>query len=1524
MLSSTRPSVRPLLTILLGTALLAAPRPARAGSTGTAGLFTPQGSTATTPNGDFVSDTTGMNSVYRYFIEVPPGLNRLVVEIFDADIGMGGAAEDTSGRDRDRGNTNPTYNTTATYGLYRPSGAAQTTSFTTGSLTAPVGSDNTWLEFVDGSGADLGGNTYSDNFGAAAYNNNNGTLAWATNWTETNDDNNPGNGDIRITGGELRLGDSGSTGASAARIERQANLSTFTGATLTFTRRTTGVEAGDQYRVEVSSDGGFSWNTLETWTGAQAAATETYDISAYRATNTRIRFIHVSGYTSGNPNPDYLFIDNLSISDAVPAGHWELRVDMDTGDDINAIGIRAHDGTSGAGGTELNVYYDSHTQIGANPPNAGTTTRSYTGYPYITAGCTAYKNDFDYDSNRGNVGSMTFLSRTGGFSQSFPAATLSDDNDWLRGSFNGWTSDIYAGDYGIWSVAFSISSYLVGGVPNGNYTTFYVSNYQAVDPAVTEPTQNPTPNAYRVYLPTDAGAAPVKPYLEQQLAWDSGPNPPVVGQATRYSVTVRLVNPTAHDITFPGTNVVTANIPGGAVVFQGTSQVSQGTITAQPAVGGSGNITWDPGTLGAGDTAILFYRVNVTPASAGQRVVVTGTPGAGTGTRATFLDETANATQTRATFTFGPICELAITQGLLTQAVVSSFDTFADDRGGVRVEWTTASEVGTAGFRLLRWDASARRFRPVHDQLLPGLIHAAQGGTYRFHDQGASPAESQVYLLEEVEAGGRTRQHGPFTAKPKWERNEGPRSALAMLDSNEDFARAPHQELRRQPGRNERIKTLPAAAAVGADGAGVHLSIRETGLYYLTSAQIAEWLGMSVNAVETFLAKGKMALTRDGAPVAWYPDASAVKEGKLKGARGLFFYGEARESLYSRDTVYRLRPAFNGQVMDAVQLTPAAASLGGSFAESRNVERDAFAATAISPDPESDYWFWDFVVSGDATYGHRAFSFDAPALAADGGEAAIEISLHGGTTTQVTGEHRASVAVNGTVVGETQWQGIAPRLETFAVPAGVLQETGNQVEITGTVGGGAPYSIFYVDGFRVGYPRRFAASGDELAFAAGSAVTATGFSGSAVRLLDVTDPLRPRWLTGAAVAPQAGAGFGVSFQPAAGARYFAAGPTALKQPSAVRAWSPVDLRAQDLRADVLIVVPAGLKGPAERLAEHRRGQGLEALVVDLHEVADAFGGGIPTPHALRDLLAYAHANWAVRPGYAVLVGEGSLDYRNLLGYGDCVMPPLLVRAEGGLFPADNRLGDVTGDGHPEMAVGRIPVLTAAELDAYVDKILAYESQESPDWASNALLLADSPDAAASFSADSDRVAASIPAGYAIERIYLDAEPLAQARERLFAGLASGASLVNFVGHGGLDRLSGSGLLTSADVASLGNGDRLPVLTAMTCTVNRFAVPGVPSVGELLVKSPAGGAAAVWGPSGLSFHGEARHLAELFYRRTSEADGARLGDWILRSMADYRALGGDGAMLDIYNLLGDPALSVRRGPAPAESGGNSGE
>jgi Peptidase family C25 len=118
--------------------------------------------------------------------------------------------------------------------------------------------------------------------------------------------------------------------------------------------------------------------------------------------------------------------------------------------------------------------------------------------------------------------------------------------------------------------------------------------------------------------------------------------------------------------------------------------------------------------------------------------------------------------------------------------------------------------------------------------------------------------------------------------------------------------------------------------------------------------------------------------------------------------------------------------------------------------------------------------------------------------------------------------------------------------------------------------------------------------------------------------------------------------------------------------------------------------------------------------------------------------------------------------------------------------------------------------------------------------------------------------------------------------------------------------------------------RLPVITAMTCTISRFAVPGTSSLGEDLVRGGTGGAIAVWGPSGLADNAQSLLLAEHFYRSTSVQPPPALGDRILQALKEFRDLGGDGALLHTYNLLGDPALRLPQAPTQPATGGSSGE
>src|SRR5436305_12333174 len=274
-------------TLLPALAALLIPVLAEAGSTGTTQLHMPQGTPAGTGNGDLVSATTGgLDTSYHYYVEVPPGLSRLVIDVFDADVGLGGTAEAAAGRDRDRNG----FNTTADYTLWNPSGAQRNTQFTIGNATGPANSDNAWLTFYDTTG-----DTVRDNFATNAYTNNDGTMSWATNWLETNDDNSATAGLIQVTGGQLRIQDNNNGNPSS--IQREANLTGFTTATFSFDFSFQGTVAADTMQVQVSANGGTSWTTLDTLAGNLAAGSKSYTITSSIASNTRIRFIRGAGFT---------------------------------------------------------------------------------------------------------------------------------------------------------------------------------------------------------------------------------------------------------------------------------------------------------------------------------------------------------------------------------------------------------------------------------------------------------------------------------------------------------------------------------------------------------------------------------------------------------------------------------------------------------------------------------------------------------------------------------------------------------------------------------------------------------------------------------------------------------------------------------------------------------------------------------------------------------------------------------------------------------------------------------------------------------------------------------------------------------------------------------------------------------------------------------------------------------------------------------------------------------------------------
>jgi hypothetical protein len=83
----------------------------------------------------------------------------------------------------------------------------------------------------------------------------------------------------------------------------------------------------------------------------------------------------------------------------------------------------------------------------------------------------------------------------------------------------------------------------------------------------------------------------------------------------------------------------------------------------------------------------------------------------------------------------------------------------------VIVEWSTASELDTAGFNLYRSDSPDGPFTCINEHLIPAFPDPLVGGSYAFTDTNVIAGRTYYYQLEDVETGGATTRHGPIAAK---------------------------------------------------------------------------------------------------------------------------------------------------------------------------------------------------------------------------------------------------------------------------------------------------------------------------------------------------------------------------------------------------------------------------------------------------------------------------------------------------------------------------------------------------------------------------------------------------------------------------------------------------------------------------------------------------------------------------------------------------------------------------------------
>lgn len=836
-----------------------------------------------------------------------------------------------------------------------------------------------------------------------------------------------------------------------------------------------------------------------------------------------------------------------------------------------------------------------------------------------------------------------------------------------------------------------------------------------------------------------------------------------------------------------------------------------------------------------------------------------------------------------------------------TRVRLSAFNAY-DDEGRMVVEWETSSEVNTLGFYLARLDKASGKYERVNRELVPALIGSPRGGIYRLLDAGAQPGETYYYKLIEVENRGARITYGPYEVKA------GGKSLDPSLElAAASFGKKPHGISIEKEARLRAARATSESAKLKretARGGTIKISVDEDGLYTLSAAEISSLLGTGVLKIKNMIKDNLLALSNMGVEVPYTP---------ARGGSGIFFYAQGTESVYTKENIYWLHQRKGLRMEYVTDARTVDTALNETFTEIIHFEEDKVEAPNLFADPEADYWFWEYLFSIYPSSDSRTFALNVKGIANTTSSATLTVRLKGASRMENGPDHHFLVSLNGTVIGEDRFEGTDSRELVIPFSQALLVEGENTVTVTSMVDELVGFSLFLIDSFDLTYERLYKAVNDTLRCRGdgNSVVKVQGFTNRDIFVFDISSPKRAKRVASTMIGGTAG-NYSVSFRPSSSqALYLAVSSAAVRSVLGARADVPSILKSTGNGADYLIITSGGLADAAEQLAAYRNTGGLETMVVDLEDIFDEFSYGVYNPGAIRGFLSHAFRRWRKAPGYVVLAGEGNYDYRNIYGLGDNLVPTMMVATPQGLFPSDNYFADVDGDYIPDIAIGRLPVLTADELSKMVGKIARYEGTAADGWEKKIVMLADRPDPeAGDFPSDSDNVASALPPGYIVEKIYRSQLSLSQARQELFDQLNSGALLLNYIGHGSVDRLSNEGLLISDDASSFVNGNKMPVVTAMTCFMNNFGYPGSDTLGEILTMKENGGAIAVWGPTGLSLNSEAVAIDRTLFQKIFTGGEKVLGAAVRKTFDEYGRRGGLPFMIDIYSLLGDPALRMK--------------
>ena len=751
----------------------------------------------------------------------------------------------------------------------------------------------------------------------------------------------------------------------------------------------------------------------------------------------------------------------------------------------------------------------------------------------------------------------------------------------------------------------------------------------------------------------------------------------------------------------------------------------------------------------------------------------------------------------------------------------------------------------------------------------------------------------------------------------------------------------------------------PAAPSVPFTGPRYKINVTESGMYSVTAQDLA-----AAGANLETIAPATLTLTNKGKQIPIFVRGEDDK--RLDPADEIIFYGERQHGEtsyidpYSNENIYWFSwgagpgirmgtktplPNTSNTQSYKLFLTRAHIEKDLQFRHFRHVNLTAsqtytefsqgllqrqFRLTELPPLPD-DSWFWAQLTAPAL----KTFKFNLPSVSETALPTTVRVSLHGRSNTP----HLCTIWLNDKIeFGEARWNGETEyQIHNQDIPQSFLNNGQNTIRITNPGNPETPIDIILFNWLQIDYWRDFKAKADVLPFAITPFRDETGAVNSnfKVELKNFTTPdIEIYGIDGtryvglsALTDPKVPGTYRIPFRSTQirpkdtsdpTIQYIALTRNQFRKPK-ISVDAPSDLRSSHNAADYIIITHNHFIQDVQPLADHRTQQGLRTKVVDVQNIYDEFNHGILNPKAIREFLNYAYHNWQPpAPTYVFLIGDTNIDIKNKPNF----VPTIQVQIPGyGSGASDHQFVTFRGeDSFPDMLIGRMPANNRVDLRIFIERTINYEtSAPVGSWHKRFLMLAGSD---LRFHWQTTQLIShnQLIGRYETQRIYAphtdeptlsDDNILTPIGRRVIDGFNDGASIVNYIGHGGGGRWASSRMLDFADPEqNLTNISQLPLVISMTCYTGSFD-GNKNSLAEELLRSENGGAVAVIGATSIGLlDGDYYLNAEIFdviFNKEMYNFGAIL------AQAKTQFLINTPRFLDlaeVFTLFGDPATNLK--------------